>query len=486
MKNVTSNISVKKNFALSTAYQILTLLTPFITAPYVSRVLGADGIGIYSYTCSIQMYFSMFAALGTMSYGAREIARARNDRERFSQLFWEIESLAVLSSLFCILLWGIWIYFQTQYQIVYLVLTMALVGTMLDISWFFTGLEQFKYIVIRNTIVKIAGIALLFIFIREKDDLVLYIFLMTLTNLLGIMSMWMYIPNMVQRPDLKNFKILPHFRETLVYFIPTIAASLYTILNKVLIGAIGNDPKENGYYEQADKIINMAKMLAFVALNSVMGARMSYLFAKKKEEEIRSRIDRSIDYVLFMGLGLVFGLIGIAPRFVPWFFGPDFKTTAGLIQMLCPIILIIGISNVLGSHYYTPAGLRAKSARYLIYGAVANLCISYFLISRYNSYGAVVSSLTAELLVTILYVYNSNGYLRLYILYKHGWKKMIAGGAMLILMMSIDKTIANNTLAVLCEFLMGGLIYCIILLVIKDTFVLYMAEQISKRIKKHK
>lgn len=482
-KDKTSNISVKKNFALSTAYQILTLLTPFITAPYVSRVLGADGIGIYSYTNSVQMYFSMFAALGTMSYGAREISRARNDRKRLSQLFWEIESLSVLSSLICILLWGIWIYFQTQYQIVYLVLTMSLIGTMFDISWFFTGLEQFKYIVTRNSFVKIAGIAILFIFIREKDDLLLYIFLMTLTNLLGVLSMWMYIPGMVQKPDFKVFKILPHFRETLVYFVPAIAASLYTVLNKVLIGTIGNDPKENGYYEQADKIIGMAKMLAFGSLNSVMGARMSFLFAENKDKEIRSRIDRSLDFVLFMGIGLIFGLIGIAPRFVPWFFGPGFEASIGLIQLLCPIILIIGISNVLGSHYYTPAGLRAKSARFLIYGAVTNLCISYFLISRYNSYGAVISSLIAELLVTTLYIYNCNRYMNIYALYMHGWRKLIAGCVMLMLMLQTDCIIVNNTSAIVCECLVGVLSYNIILLVMKDTFVGYLKEQIVKRIK---
>ena len=176
-----SSPNVKKNFALSTAYQLLTLLTPFITAPYVSRVLGAEGIGIYSYTASVQMYFSMFAALGTMSYGAREIARARGNKRQTSRLFWEIAALSALSSLVCIAGWGVWIYFHVQYRMIYLVLTLSLLGTMADISWFFTGQEQFKYIVVRNTLVRIAGILLLFLFVRERSDLVLYIFLMSRT-----------------------------------------------------------------------------------------------------------------------------------------------------------------------------------------------------------------------------------------------------------------------------------------------------------------
>ena len=173
----------------------------------------------------------------------------------------------------------------------------------------------------------------------------LYIFLMSLTHLLGTLSMWMYIPRMVFRPCLREFRLWMHLRETLVYFVPTVAASLYTVLNKVLIGAVGGDPRENGYYEQADKIIGMAKMLAFVSLNSVMGARMSWLFGQGADEEIRRRILRSMDYVLFSGIGIVFGLVGVAPRFVPWFFGPGYDKAAGLIVLLSPIVLIIGISN---------------------------------------------------------------------------------------------------------------------------------------------
>ena len=154
--------SVKKNIALSTAYQILVLAVPFITTPYVSRVLGAEGVGVYSFTNSIASYFTMIAALGTMSYGAREIARARDDRQQLSRLFWEIETLAIISTSASIALWTIWILFAPEYNLIYLILTMTLLGSMTDISWFFTGLEQFKYIVIRNSLVKIVGVVLLF------------------------------------------------------------------------------------------------------------------------------------------------------------------------------------------------------------------------------------------------------------------------------------------------------------------------------------
>lgn len=477
--------NVKINFFLSILYQLLALFLPFITAPYVSRVLGADGIGIYSYTYSIQMYFSMFATLGTASYGAREVARARDNRQCFSQLFWEIETLAIITSFISMIIWGGWIYFQTQYQIIYLIFTMSLIGTMLDISWLFTGLEKFKYIVCRNAVIKLAGVVLIFLFIKEKDDLVLYIFLMTFTNLVGTLSMWIYIPKIVLKPDFTHFCIVQHIRETLIYFVPTIAASIYTIFNKVLIGAISNDPRENGYYEQADKIISMSKMFVFVALNSVIGVRMSYLFAEDKVEEIHQRIYRSIDYVLFVGVGIVFGLVGVSDRFVPWFFGSGFEKTVVLIQLLSPIILIVAISNVLGSHYYTPAGLRAKSARFIVYGAILNLFISYFLISSYQSYGAVISSLISEFVITVLYFKYCDNYLEISMVLKLLWKKVLAGIVMFLVTRIIDELISLNSFAVVCEIILGVATYCILLVVLKDSFADFLfREQILNRIQR--
>ena len=463
--------SIKKNVALNTAYQILVLVVPFITTPYVSRVLGADGIGVYSFTISIATYFTMMAALGTMSYGAREISRARNDRKLLSRLFWEIESLAIISTLICLVIWTFWVLFAPEYNLIYLILTMTLLGTMADVSWFFIGLEQFKYVVVRNAIVKIIGVTLLFLFIKEKNDLTLYIFLMSLTNLLGFLSMWVYIPQMVDWVDWRTICLKQHFKETLVYFIPTIATSIYTILNKVLLGFMGGDIRENGYYEQTTKIIMMAQALTFTALNSVMSARMSYLFVENKIEEIHQRIDKSLHYILFIGMGLVFGLISIAPTFVPWFFGSDFVEAIKLLQLLSPIILIIGISNCLGSQYYTPAGLRKKSAQYIVVGAIVNLILNIMLIPKFGAKGAVVGSLMAEGTITALYLWNCNGYIRVRQIVKNGWKKCLAAIVMFIMIKMLGVIILNNTLLIAVSIIAGAIVYILLLMLLRDKFV---------------
>ena len=152
---------------------------------------------------------------------------------------------------------------------------------------------------------------------------------MSLTTLLGTMSMWIYLPKFLKKVKIKELKIVHHFKETLIYFIPTIATSIYTVLDKTLIGVITNNEKENGFYEQATKIINMTKALTFTSLNTVLGARISYLFVEEKMDEIRKRIDASINYIFLMGFGIMFGLMGVANRFVPAFFGSGYEEVAG-------------------------------------------------------------------------------------------------------------------------------------------------------------
>lgn len=468
--------SVKKNFALSTAYQFLILAVPFITAPYISRVLGADGIGVYSFTGSIVGYFVLFATLGTMSYGAREISRARDDQKLLSRLFWEIELLVVCTTSVCLILWGIWVLLAPEYNLIYLILSIQLLGVIVDISWFFRGLEQFKYIVVRNSIVKIVGIILLFVFIREREDLTLYIFLMTLINLLGALSMWMYIPKMVDIIDWRTLNIKPHFKETLIYFIPAVATSVYTILNKVLLGFVGGDIRENGYYEQATKIIAIGQTLTFAALNSVLGARISYLFAEQKIEEIHQRIDKSLHYILLIGLGLTFVLIAISPKFVPWFFGAGFEPTILLIQLLSPIILIIGISNCLGAQYYTPAGLRKQSAQYIIMGAVVNLILNIILIPLYGAVGAVIGSLAAELTITILYLMHCSDYMTIRQIFHNGWRKFIAAFVMFFIISYVSDVFKNNTLSIIVSFFTGVFVYGIMLLFMRDQLVLQIVS----------
>ena len=475
--------SLKKNIAISTLYQILIIILPLITAPYIARVLGPDQSGVYDYTNSIMTYFAMFAALGTASYGVREIARVRDDAAMRSKLFWEIELMTVMTSTVCIIAWFIFIAITPQYKVIYLVLTMGLLSTMFDISWFFAGMEQFKYTVTKNAACKLIGVILMFLFVKKEEDLLLYIIIMISATMIGNLSMWLYVPRFVEKVDFRTLTFRKHFHETLIYFVPTVATSIYTVLDRTLIGVITKNKAENGFYHYAMQIVNMMKALTFSSLNMVLGSRLSFLFAEKKYDEIKEKIADSTNYILFMGYGICFGVIGVAKRFVPVFLGPGYDRVATMLILMSPIVIIIGISNCLGSQYYTPAGYRKLSAKYIIIGAVVNLLLNLLLIPKYWGYGAITASLIAESVITILYMKNCNGYLRVETIIKDSWKKIIAGLVMLIVIRALNGIISSDILALLVEIAVGFTVYCAVIVLLRDSFMtdLLMGKVLKKK-----
>lgn len=463
------NPSIKKNIIISTLYQILSIITPLITAPYVSRVIGPNGIGAYSYTSSVQLYFSLFAALGTAEYGLREISRARMDVYKRSKLFWEIELISAINSAVMLILWLIFICVQNQYHVMYLILTLNLLNTLCDISWFYDGLEQFQYTVTKNAIVKVAGVILILLFVKGPQDTNLYVLIMTATTFLGTLSMWLSLKKFLVKTKINVSNLKIHFRETWIYFIPTIATSIYTSMDKTLIGIITHSNDENAYYEQATKIINLIKAVTFTAVNSVLGARISFLFVQKKYDEIKQRLRDSINYIMFIGVGVCFGLIEIAYTFVPIFFGSGWGKVVLILQLFSPQVIIIGISNCLGSQYYSPAGLRKQSAIYIIIGAVVNLILNLCLIPKFMSAGATVASIIAELTISVLYLKNSNGYLTARYIFEILWKKVIAGGVMLLVMYDLSMISNIGFLSLIFQFIGGSLIYVFVLWLLKDS-----------------
>lgn len=463
--------SVKVNFILSSLYQVFSIITPLITAPYVSRILGAYGIGVFSYTSSIQMYFSIFAALGITGYGVREIACRRNNIYEYSIVFWEIQILKFCTSFICLIIWGIFVYLNKQYTIIYIILTMNLLSVMLDISWFYYGLEQFKYIVLRNTIIRILEVILIFVLIQNSRDLNLYICLMSVGTLLGAVSLWFTLPKFLMKVNLNPLRVFSHLKGCFIYFIPTIATSLYTICDKILIGVITDNQNQNGYYEQANKVIGILKAIVFSSINLVLESRNSFLFTEKKYDEVKRYISLSINYILFMGFGCCFGILGVASNFVPLFFGDGYEPVIPLLKLLSPVILIIGISNCLGSQYYSPAGMRSKSSVYIVIGAVVNVVCNIILIPFFESIGAVIGTIISELLITILYLVFCDDFLTIKQLLSYSWKKLLAGLFMFFIIIIFENTNYNPVLTLIIQIITGSIIYVFLLFIMNDMLV---------------
>ncbi len=465
--------NVRINYIYRLFYEILLIIVPLITTPYVSRVLGADGVGIYSYTSSIMTYFTMFATLGTGTYGAREIAQHRDDPHDSSKLFYEIELMTVFTSSICIILWIGVIIFSEEYRYYFMALLPLLFGSLLDISWFYTGLEKIIYIVLGNSVCKIIGIIMLFSLVKVKEDLILYMVIMSLVTMAGHLTMWIFLPRFLVRVPVKELHIWHHLKETFVYFIPTFATSIYTVLDKTLIGLITQNDYQNGYYEQATKVMNVVKTAVFVAVNSVMSSRISYLFSQEKYEEIHRRIARSMDFILLLGFGAVFGILGISNRFVPIFFGDGYEPVILILNLMTPLVLIIGVSNCLGTQYYTPSGQRARSARYVIAGSVGNLIMNLCLIPFLGAVGAVIGSIFAESIIAVLYMINCDRYMTVKQLAAFSWKRLLSGILMLITITLFGYICtASDVVILILQILIGVCIYFVLLILLRDQMVL--------------
>ena len=475
--------SIKKNFAYSMLYQMLEIIVPFITAPYLARVLGADMVGVESYTNSVQAYFLLFAALGTQSYGAREISRSRDDIKQYSKLFWEIELMSIATSAAALAAWILLIGLSSTYRIFYLVMIPSILGSMLNITWFFNGMEKFKLTVIRNMLFRLAGVVFLFIFVREKSDVVIHVVILSLINLFSSVSLWIYIPKLTVKTQFRELTIARHFKQTLTYFIPTIATSVYTVLDKTLIGLITKSNTQNGFYEQAENVMRVANRLSYSGINAVVGVRISYLFVENKIEEIHARIENSMHYIFFMGMGCACGLSAIAKRFVPLYFGPGYEGVEYLMYVLSPVSVIVGVSNCMGSHYYTPSGRRTQSSKYLIAGSCVNLVMNLCLIPYLQAIGAAIATVIAESTISLLYVRNSNNYMNLKLLIQIGWKKFLSGIVMFAIVFQVGNLLKmTGIMVILVQICLGIGVYVLGLYCLRDHWTIQCIGKVLGRI----
>lgn len=473
--------SVKTNYIYNLVYQIMVILLPIITTPYLSRVLGVNGIGTYSYTLSICTYFILFGSVGVASYGQREIAMNRNSKADYSKLFWELFLLRLFTSLISIAIYTIFVINVGQYNIIFLILSLNIIASVLDISWFYQGLEEYKFISIRNMIIKLIFVISIFLFVKKGTHLYLYVLLNGLSLLLSSLSLWVRLPKLICKVKIKELSVFRHLKHTFIYFLPQIATQIYTMLDKTMLGIITGAQTENGYYEQAYKLITIS-LTIITSLNTVMSPRMSYLYKEGKIDEIKTRLLKSMRFSLFLAIPMVIGLATTANGFVGWFFGEEYNKVGILLILFAPIILIIALSNCLGGQCLTPCGKRLKSAGALFCGAFLNFIANLILIPKLGSIGAVIASILAELIITILYFILSRKYLNFNNLLKTSYKyfisSLVMGGVIFILYCVLPFGIIST----FAEILIGIIIYFALLILLKDELVFEFINLIKSKL----
>lgn len=476
--------SVEKNYILNLVYQMLVVVIPLIVTPYVGRVLGAEGVGAFSYTTAMTGYFALFGNLGVATYGQLKIAGVRNDKYSMSKIFHE---LAILRTILMSLVLAVFFIFvftfsQPKNQTLYLVLIVQIVAATFDIAWFLQGLEEFKKIVLRNTIIKLLSVALIFGFVKKATDLYLYALIMNGSTLLGNLSMWLFIPSFVQKVPLKELNPFSHMKACIIYFIPTIATTIYLTLDKTMIGWFTNANVENGYYEQAHKIEQMA-VTVVTSLSVVTMPRMAYLFQNNETEKLKYRLEQTINYILMIAIPMCLGMVAVSDYFIPLYLGNEFLSSVVLLQIFSLLIIVVGLNNAVGKQILMPTGRQNKYNISVIVGAITDFILNSMLIPKMYAMGAAIASVAAETVILFMFLYFSADMISVKWILKRSFKYAIAGILMFVAIRLSYFVLPESWFALIVQIVLGVVLYFAVVFALRDRFAVDSVKTIIWKLK---
>lgn len=473
-----SQKSITKNYIYNLVYQILILVLPIITTPYISRVLGPEKIGIYSYTYSILSYFILFGGLGVYLYGQREIAYAGEDLEKRKKVFCEIVLFRFITMAISMIVYYICFVSGGEYKIYYAIWGLELLATAFDISWFFQGMEEFKKTVIRNVLVRLISVTLIFILVKNQNDLIKYITIYAIADLVGNLSLWLYLPKYLKGIKVKNINILSHLAPIVLLFIPQIASQVYNMLDKTMIGKMVIDKSEVGYYEEGQKVIKVLLTIV-TSLGVVMVPRMASVFASGEKEKVKDYLKKSFQFAFLLSFPMVFGIISISEAFVPIFFGEGFEKTAILMSLISPTILLYGTASVIGYQYLLPTKRQKEYTISIAIGLITNFILNYILIKMYNSIGAAIATVICELIVLIIQMYLIRKEMSPKEVLSYSYKYFFSGLVMFTVCMVVKFFLGTTLVAMVVQIALGIIVYGGILLITKDEYVFMFINRLK-------
>lgn len=478
--------SISKNYIYNILYEVLTLLVPLITTPYISRVLGVEDIGLYSYTYSIVSYFVIVATLGTHFYGRREISYYQDDIEKNSKIFWEVFIMRSILSLFCLIIYGIFS-LTTDYKIISFIQSFYILSVIFDVTWYFQGTENFGTVILRNSLIKIINIIFIFAFVKTRTDLTKYIFGLAFLPFLAHLITWPILLKQVKKVPLKSLKPFNHFKSSLILFIPSIASQVYLLLDKIMIGIFSSNTIENGYYEQSQKIITICWTF-LTTFSTVMAPRIALNVNKNNEEKVYEYLKKSFSIMWILSTSISFGLIAISSNFVPWFFGKEFTKVEILLNIFAWMMFPVALNSVIGNQYLITTKKDKVYTISIILGAVLNLILNLILIPKYYSVGAAIASVAAQIAIALyqLIHFLKDGIMNIKTILKNLWHCLLAGTVMFIILKILSGLLMPSIVNTLFLIMLGACIYLSLLLFFKDEILLENSKKILTKLKKSK
>lgn len=388
--------SLSKNFLFQLLYQGLILVIPLVLSPYLTRTLKETALGNYTFANSIAYYFVVFANLGISRHGQRIISQSSGEVTKLRKEFWSLFTLHAIISLISAIAYTIYVIaFVKEHKIIYYIELMYVLSALFDITWLFYGLENFKSIVIKNAIIKLVECALIFLFVKNPIDIGVYTAICAGGILIGQVVMIPQAFNTIKPIRFEKTDILKHIKPLLVFSVAVIAATLYTVFDKTLLGILSS--KENvAFYEYSNRIIIVPRSIVSV-VGTVMFPRACRLAVEGDAEGQKKYINYSFLFTAFIGMGSIFGLLAVARLFARIYYGASFAICGLIMISLSPLVYIIGMGDILRTQFMIPNGMDKQYNLCIVFNAIINIILSVILIPIIGVFGAVVGTVSAEL-----------------------------------------------------------------------------------------
>jgi O-antigen/teichoic acid export membrane protein len=472
---------VVTNYMYNSLYQLLTIIIPIITIPYVSRIFGAKGMGIYGYTFSVAQFFYIVSMFGISSYGIREIAYVRSDEKKTTKKFWDIWLLQLITSLCGLIIYMVCIiYFNIlDYKIAFVFQIPFLFNAMFDISWFFIAMEDFKKTVTRNIIVKIIGLILIFTFVKESSDIYIYILINSSIVFIGSLTLWVFVKEYIGKLDIKNINIRHHIYGAFLMLIPQFSIQIYTSLDKILIGKLSSI-EQVGFYDQSQRIARIA--LAIVtSLSVVLMPRIASMYAKNEVKKVGEYIVKSVNFTLASSIFIMSVIMGISKNFVPWFFGSEFNVIVIYMVLTSIIIVFISVGGVFANQYTLPTNKNKEFIIPLLAASVINITLNLILVPKYEALGGVISIVITEFVVCLLRIILVKKYLNIREIFKGTYIYYFAGLLSAISVYVTGEFVIGGFLGLVIQGFMGLIVYIIILYIVNNPIKVEIVNIINEK-----
>ncbi|KRM12269.1 polysaccharide biosynthesis C-terminal domain-containing protein [Paucilactobacillus suebicus] len=472
-------IKAVKNYLFNAWYQVFVLIVPLATTPYISRVLGSTGVGINSYTNSIMQFFVIIASIGINLYGNREIAYVRDNPRKMSQLFWEIETLRLVAVGIAAVIFVGFMVVDHEYQSYMWLQSLFIIAVMFDISWLFLGIEDFRKTILKNTVVKLVSVILIFTLVKSISDLHTYILILSGSTLAGNMTLWPYLKGQIHRVPLSSLRLKRHLRPAIILFIPQIATQIYLVLNKTMLGQMVG-VSATGYFDNSDKVIKV--ILAIVtASGTVMLPRVAKTFSTGNMNKVNAYLYETFNLATALAVPMFLGLAAVASGFSTWFFGSNFNGIAVYIVAESPVILMIAWSNVVGTQYLLPTNHNRDYTMSVVLGAIVNLIANIWLIRNYQVLGACLSTVLSEATVTGYQIFRIRNIVNLRRLFSGTWQYLVSGMVMYVVVKYLTVKVSFSIVSFLFEIFAGIVVY-LLGLIITRARVLSFVKRVAIRL----